>query len=69
VSIGGGVVPTSSTVSLAGMTPAGHCSSAAENAAAATNSTSLYITPGTDQITVNNAAVAAMEYQGLCTPN
>jgi hypothetical protein len=69
MSIGGGVVPTSSTVSLPGMTPAGHCSAAAENAGAATNSTSFYIAVGTDQITVNNAAVASMEYMGLCTPN
>jgi len=42
---------------------------AASTLISATTSASFYITPGTDQITVNNAATASMEYQGLCTPN
>jgi hypothetical protein len=61
-------VPTSNVITpMPGITTASHCSSAPGNASAGSNVSSFFITLGSGQITINNAAVAGMVYTGSCT--
>jgi hypothetical protein len=64
------VVPaTTNNVTLTGMTPAGHCAALnPDNSTAAANP--AYVSAKTtNQITITNAAVSGMSFDGICTSN
>jgi hypothetical protein len=69
-SVGGtGAPATTNTVTLTGMTPSGHCSALnPDNSTAAANP--AYVSAKTtNQITITNAAVSGMSFDGICTSN
>jgi hypothetical protein len=61
---------TTDNVTITGMTSSGHCSLGAQNASAATNLATTFISAyTTNQITVTHTATASMIYDFLCTAN
>jgi hypothetical protein len=52
------------------MTPAGHCSVTATNAAAASNIATVYVSRKIDNaVRVAHASIAGLTYDLICTPN
>jgi hypothetical protein len=62
---------TTDNVTLAGMTPGGHCSAPGPtNASAAENAATVYISSkSTNQISISHVAKAGMTFDLICTPN
>jgi hypothetical protein len=57
-------------VTVRGMTPAGHCSVTATNAAAASNIATVYVSRKIDNaVRVAHASIAGLTYDLICTPN
>ena len=61
---------TTDNVTITGMTSSGHCALAAQNASAATNIATSFISAyTTNQITLTHTATASMIYDFICSAN